>query len=251
MYNGLKIICIIPARYKSLRFYGKALFKIKNKPLIQWTYEKVSKVKYFDHIFVATDDKRIRDTVRDFGGKIIMTSSDCLSGTDRVMEAALKLNIDYDIIVNIQGDEPTFREEMFFDLMSAFEDKSVSIATLKKEITDPTDIDYEGKVKMVCDMNGDILYLSRKPVPRNDIELYGLKHYLHVGVYGYTKDFVLNYNNLEPSLLERLEGLELMKEVDNGIKVKAVETEFESIGINYPSDVDRFIDFLEGGGYNE
>ena len=180
----MKTIAIIPSRYGSTRFPGKPLALIKGKPMIEWVVENVKKTNKVDDVYVATDDSRIFDVVNNFGGKAIMTSDKHTCGTDRLAECAeiLKLD-DEDIILNIQGDEPTFRSEMVEDLISIFDDENVYFGTLKVEIKNDEELNNPNCVKVINDLKGDAIYFSRYTIPyvRDEKNIGLVKHYKHIG----------------------------------------------------------------------
>jgi 3-deoxy-manno-octulosonate cytidylyltransferase (CMP-KDO synthetase) len=233
----LKTYIIIPARYASSRFPGKPLIMLAGKPMIQWVYEAAIKTMNIESVYVATDDYRIYNAVLEFGGKCLMTSDKHQSGSDRLAECAdiLGLN-DSDVILNIQGDEPLITPQMIGELGMTMEDGSC-MGTLKEEITDETDIANPNIVKVVTDINNNAIYFSRNPIPykRNDSER--LKYYRHVGVYGYMAGFLRDYIKMPRSYLEETEGLEQLRVLENGYKIKVLETKYHSMGIDTPEQV--------------
>lgn len=229
-----KILAIIPSRFQSSRFPGKPLALINNKPMVQWVYERVSSIKEIADVYVATDDKRIFDAVTSFKGKAIMTG-ECSCGTDRVYQACQM--IDADIVLNIQGDEPMIKTEMIRDLISAFNDPTVNMATLKKEITAKEDILNPNIAKIITDANNDAIYFSRCSIPYNRDNRDDVKYYKHIGVYGYTKEFLKKFVTLPPSNLEKAEQLEQLRAIENGYKIRVVETQFQSIGVDIPEHI--------------
>lgn len=230
----MKIISIIPARYQSSRFPGKPLVTILGKPMIQWVYEKVSSVSEIADVYVATDDERIFNVVTEFGGKAIMTG-ECACGSDRVYQACEK--IDADIILNIQGDEPSIKTEMIRDLISAFNDSEVEMATLKKEIKPEEDVNNPNMVKVLTNVNDNAMYFSRSAIPYNRDNVEGVKHYKHIGVYGYKKDFLKKFVNMPQSSFEKAESLEQLRALENGYKIRVVETKHQSIGVDLPEHI--------------
>lgn len=228
------IIAIIPSRYASSRFPGKPLANILGKPMIQWVYEKVSSVSEISEVYVATDDKRIFEAVTKFGGKAIMTG-ECSCGSDRVYQACEKINAN--IILNIQGDEPSIKTEMIRDLISAFNDSDVQMATLKKEITADEDVNNPNMVKVITDVNDNALYFSRSPIPFNRDSVEGVKYYKHIGVYGYTKEFLKKFVSMPQSSFEKTESLEQLRAIENGYKIRVIETKYQSIGVDLPEHV--------------
>lgn len=228
-----KIIAFIPARYSSSRFPGKPLALIKNKPMIQWVYEAVNNMSFIDDVYVATDDIRISKCIEEFGGKYILTSKDHNSGTDRIAECIKSINLNNeDIILNIQGDEPMIKEEMIKTLISAFDDKDVYMATLKKKIEDENEINNTNIAKVITDFKDYAIYFSRSVIPFNRDGKEKSVYYKHIGVYGYKKEFLLKFINLKERSLEKIEQLEQLRAIQNGYKIKVLETEHQSIGVD-------------------
>ncbi len=229
-----KIISVIPSRYASSRFPGKPLAMILGKPMIQWVYERVKSVNEISEVYVATDDQKIFDTVEGFGGKAIMTG-ECACGSDRVYQACK--DIDCDVILNIQGDEPMIKIEMIRDLISAFNDSEVYMATLKKEITEEKDINNPNIAKLITDSNDNAIYFSRSTIPYNRDGIKNVRYFKHVGVYGYTKEFLKKFVSLPQSSLEKAEQLEQLRAIENGYKIRVVETQYQSIGVDLPEHI--------------
>ncbi len=244
--KGYQIAGIIPARYASLRFPGKPLVMIGNKPMIQRVYEQAA--KSLDIVYVATDDKRIYDTVMNFGGKAVMTSPDHQSGTDRCEEAVVKITKEkgclIDIVVNIQGDEPFIQPGQIDLVISCFSDKSVEIATLVRKVEPGEDIMNPNQPKVVIDSTGNAMYFSRAVIPfirDSDLIEWSLKHayYKHIGLYAY-KTGTLNKITLLPrSSLEIAESLEQNRWLENGFKIRTAITKLESICIDTPGDLEK------------
>ena len=244
----MKTIAIIPSRYGSTRFPGKPLALIKGKPMIQWVVENVSKTEKVDDVYVATDDKRIFDVVNGFGGKALMTSDKHTCGTDRLAECAQILNLDdEDIILNIQGDEPTFRKEMVEDLISVFDDESVYFGTLKVEIKNEEELNNPNCVKVINDLKGDAIYFSRYTIPyvRDEKNKDIVKHYKHIGAYGYKKWFLMKYSGMAKSSLEISESLEQLRAIENGYKIRVKVTEYETVGVDTPDQIYLAEEFME------
>lgn len=234
-----KIIAIIPARYSSSRFPGKPLAKIKNKPMIQWVYETVSKIDEIDKVYVATDDIRISECIESFNGNYIMTSDKHNSGSDRIAECAVKLGIhDDDIILNIQGDEPMIKEEMIKELINAFDDENVYMATLKKETSDENEVNNTNVVKVITDINNNAIYFSRSTIPNNRESIDSVKYFKHIGIYGYKKSFLIKFTELKESNLELLEKLEQLRAIENGFKIRVLETQYQTIGVDLPEHIE-------------
>jgi 3-deoxy-manno-octulosonate cytidylyltransferase (CMP-KDO synthetase) len=239
----MKFIGIIPARYQSTRFPGKPLALINNKPMIQWVYEQSSKA--LEQVWVATDNTEILSAVQSFGGKAVLTASDHRSGTDRCAEAArvISKKIDFDVIVNIQGDEPFIRPEQINTLTQCF-DKGVEIATLVRRITKLSELTDHNKPKVIVDANSNALYFSRATIPFiRDVENDNwLKHgdfWAHIGIYAYRSDILQQITLLQPGKLEISESLEQLRWLENGYKIKVAETDYQSFGIDTPEDLQR------------
>lgn len=227
------IFAIIPARYQSSRFPGKPLALILGKPMIQWVYEKVNCVKSVSSVYVATDDKRIAECVRQFGGNAIMTSADHESGTDRIAECVdvLKLK-DEDIVLNIQGDEPLIQEGMIHELISTIEDKNVYAGTLKEQIMNREEKENVNIVKVITDIEDNAIYFSRYPIPYKRKEEKTVIYYRHVGVYAYRVFFLRKFSRLPKSHLEESECLEQLRIIENGYRIKVKETKYSSLGVD-------------------
>lgn len=234
----MKVLCVIPARYGSTRLPGKPLALIHGKPVIQRVYERAALARIPDEVLVATDDQRILDCVNAFGGRAVMTSADHPSGTDRLAEVALNFE-DVDVIVNVQGDEPMIPPQVIDDLAQAFgENPDLEMATSKTEMK-PEDYQNPNAVKVVTDQNGYALYFSRSliPYPRNAEP--EVKVWKHIGIYAYRRDFLLKFAALLPTPLERVEGLEQLRALENGVKIKVLATDFQGVGIDTQADLDR------------
>ncbi len=232
----MKIIGVIPARYKSSRFPGKPLTDICGRPMIYWVYQQAKKVKEFYEVYVATDDERIREACEAHDMKVIMTSDQHQTGSDRVAEVAQK--VEGDLFVNVQGDEPVIDPEMIRQVISLFtEDESVYFGSLKKEITDPEEIRASSTVKVVTDDNGDAMYFSRSVIPSNLKDGRLARVFRHVGIYAYKKDFLLKFAAMEQTELELGEGIEPLRAMQRGYKMRLKETEYTSIGVDLPEHV--------------
>lgn len=232
----MKVLCVIPARYASTRLPGKPLALIAGKPMIQHVYERAARAAIPSEVVVATDSELVAEAVRNFGGKVMMTSPEHPSGTDRLAEVALSYG-DADVIVNVQGDEPMIPPEIIDRLAQAFEDnEDLNMATLKT-VMDEADYNNPNAVKVVTDQNGYALYFSRSllPYPRNKTA--DFKVYKHVGIYAYRRSFLLSYAAYEPTPLEQIEGLEQLRVLENGERIKVLECKFKGIGIDTPEDL--------------
>ena len=243
---------IIPARYSSSRFPGKPLVMIGNKPMVQRVYEQAS--KSLDIVYVATDDERIYDTVINFGGKVIMTSPDHQSGTDRCAEAVKKILMErtdpVDIVINIQGDEPFIKTEQIELLMNCFSGDNVEIATLIRKTEPGEDIFNPNQPKVIINAEGDAIYFSRAAIPYiRDAEKgdWSLKHifYKHIGLYAYRTETLKKLTLLTPSYLEISESLEQNRWIENGFRIRTAITLWESIGIDTPADLEKVKSLLD------
>jgi 3-deoxy-manno-octulosonate cytidylyltransferase (CMP-KDO synthetase) len=247
----MKFLGIIPARYASTRFPGKPLAKLEGKTVIERVYEQVAHV--LDATYVATDDERIRQTVEDFGGKAIMTSVNHKSGTDRCFEALMKIGGDYDVVVNIQGDEPFIQPDQIEAVKQCFDDPTTQIATLVKPFD--TDDVFEileniNSPKVVIDKNRNALYFSRSIIPfqRNTKKTDWLKnhtYYKHIGLYAYRSKVLQEITALPQSSLELAESLEQLRWLENGYHIKVGISRVETIGIDTPQDLKRAEQFLK------
>jgi 3-deoxy-manno-octulosonate cytidylyltransferase (CMP-KDO synthetase) len=232
----MKIIGVIPARYASSRFPGKPLADIHGKPMIWWVYQQAKKVAELDEVIVATDDERIRTVVQAFGGKAAMTSNKHPTGTDRVAEIADMIAAD--VYVNIQGDEMLVEPDALRLLISAFDDSTIEFVTLKHEITEPSEINNPNTVKIVTDQNSYALYCSRAVIPSN-LKGYTGPIYRHVGIYAYRRNSLLRFVQTPQSELELSEGVELLRAIENGCKIKVRDSAFLSFGVDTPQDLEK------------
>lgn len=235
----MKIVAFIPARYHSQRFNGKPLALIAGKPMIQHVYQRAKECSELDEVYVATDDRRIYECVHRFGGQAIMTDEGHQSGTDRIAEAAEKTNLaDRDIVVNIQGDQPTFQPSILSDLiLPLIEDPTIPMSTLMYKLKEDQGLHDTNKVKVSVDNNGYALYFSRLPIPFCRDHESKTIHYKHLGVYAYRKEFLSTFINLSYGLLERTEKLEQLRALEHGFKIKVVETMSDSIEVDTPEDI--------------
>lgn len=233
----MKILAIIPARYASTRFPGKPLVEINGKSMISLVYEQAKQVNAFSKIIIATDDERIFQHVKDFGGDAMITSADHQSGTDRCGEVIIELNEEFDIVINIQGDEPFIQPAQLELLLTAFNDPTTEIATLAKQISTPEEIENPNLVKVVFSLDHNALYFSRSaiPYPRNRYENY----FKHIGIYAYRSEILKQIIRLSPTPLEIAESLEQLRWLENGYKIRIVETEIETTAIDTREDLDK------------
>jgi 3-deoxy-manno-octulosonate cytidylyltransferase (CMP-KDO synthetase) len=238
-----KILGVIPARYASSRFPGKALAPIGSKPMLQHVYERVAMARYLTSVIIATDDERIFEEARRFGAPARMTRADHLSGTDRVAEVASADSAEW--VVNIQGDEPLIDPGAIdAAVLPLLEEPAIPMGTLKKRIEDEREIDDPNVVKVVTDRFGNALYFSRSAIPRIR-EKAPAAHYKHIGLYVYRRDFLLRYPELPVGPLEQAERLEQLRALENGHKIRVVETEYESVGVDTPEDLERVNQLFE------
>lgn len=246
----MRFIAIIPARYASTRFPGKPLADMTGKPMIQRVYEQVQKA--IDDVWVATDDQRIFDAVEAFGGKVVMTSAEHRSGTDRIQEAYTKIGGNFDVIINVQGDEPFIQPGQIEALKNCFDSNDVELATLVKPFRKEDGFDSlfnANSPKVVINKNNEAIYFSRSIIPyiRDAHHTEWLdKHifYKHIGMYAYRADVLNEITRLPQSDLEKAESLEQLRWIENGYRIRVGYTDVETIGIDTPEDMERAIAFL-------
>lgn len=234
-----KTAIIIPARYGSSRLEGKPLLKVCEKPVIQWVYEKAQQAKLADMIIVATDDERIFNAVKAFGGEVEMTSVNYKCGSDRIREVAER-HPEIAYIVNLQGDEPLIKPESIDAVArNVQEDDKADISTLIRVLTDEEEINNPNLVKCVVDNNGYALYFSRSKIPyernENVATFYG-----HLGIYGYKRDALMKMTSLPQTPLEKTESLEQLRAIENGMKIKTSVVDFVPVGIDTAEDLEKF-----------
>lgn len=244
----MKFIGIIPARYASTRFPGKPLALLGGKPVIQHVYEKVAAV--LETAYVATDDERIYDVVKSFGGQVVMTRTDHKSGTDRIEEAIEKIGGEWDVVVNVQGDEPFVAKSQLDTICHCFDDPTTQIATLGKPFESMEAVQNPNSPKIVVDNMGFAMYFSRSIIPyvRGKEKSSWLTHYpflKHLGIYAYRKDVLRQITQLPQSSLEIAESLEQLRWLQNGFKIKVGTTDVETVGIDTPQDLERAEEFLK------
>ena len=233
--DRMKALCIIPARYASTRLPGKPLRDIAGKPMIVRVYERAVQAKRVQDVVVATDDERIRTAVEEHGGRAVMTRTDHATGTDRLAEVAEKMT-DYDLIINVQGDEPLIDPTVIDALVEPFlADARLSMATAKTLLTDEEEIANPNNVKVITDLAGNALYFSRARIPyaRNE----GANVYKHIGIYAYRRDFLLSYARMAQTPLERSESLEQLRALENGHRIHVIETDAVFIGVDTEEDL--------------
>ncbi len=228
---------IIPARYASTRFPGKPLADLAGKPLIQWVWEAATGSGLFIEVAVATDSPLIYETVEAFGGRAIMTCSNHPSGTDRVAEAAAELEAD--IIVNVQGDEPLIETSALAALLEAFSEPATRIASLMAPLEDPVQLTDPNVVKVVVDARDNALYFSRAAIPHLRDGGSHARYWRHIGVYAYRRAALLHFVSLPPGELEQAEKLEQLRALEHGIPIRMVLTDYQGLGVDTPADLER------------
>ncbi|MEZ4877218.1 MAG: 3-deoxy-manno-octulosonate cytidylyltransferase [Flavobacterium sp.] len=236
----MKIIAVIPARYASTRFPAKLLQDLGGKTVIQRTYEAAKNTQLFDDVFVVTDSILIYDEIVSHGGKAIMSIKEHESGSDRIAEAVE--NLDVDVVVNVQGDEPFINDEPLAKVLDVFRtdfDKKVDLASLMFEITDEEEINNPNNVKVVTDQNGFALYFSRSVIPFPREKNVGVRYMKHIGIYAFRKQALLDFYHLPMKSLEASEKLEQLRYLEFGKRIKMVETHQGSIGIDTPEDLEK------------
>jgi len=238
----IRVLGVIPARYASTRLPGKPLIDLAGKPMIQHVYERAAQARLLDQLLVATDDRRIYEAVKAFGGQVQMTSPDHPTGTDRIAEVARE--VECQAVVNIQGDEPLIAPKVI-DLATEalLSDDSVSVSTLRTKIRDEAEAADTNVTKVVVDQEGFALYFSACAIPCHRAQT-GHGWYKHIGMYVYRRDFVLLFPTLPRTPLEQTEKLEQLRALEHGYRIKVVETDYDSISIDVPEDVPRVISLL-------
>ncbi len=247
IYMSMKFIAIIPARYASTRFPGKPLAMLGGKPVIQRVYEQALSV--LGEAYVATDDERIEAAVKSFGGKVVMTSANHKSGTDRIEEAAEKIHTDADVIINVQGDEPFIQPSQLETVKHLFDDPGTQIATLGKPFESIEAVENPNSPKIVTDVNGYALYFSRSVIPyirgkEREAWMESFPFLKHIGLYAYRREVLTAVTRLPQSPLEVAESLEQLRWLQNGYRIKVGITEVETVGIDTPEDLARAEEFL-------
>ena len=243
----MDVIGVIPVRFQSSRLEGKPLADILGKPMIQHVWERARQAKELDNLIIACDDERVAEVAKGFGANVVLTSRDHPSGTDRICEVVSSLNVN--IVINIQGDEPLIHPDMIDALARGLvDDPLVSMATLMKKTKDPKEINDPHVVKVVVDKNNFALYFSRSVIPYNAPHS-GMKevcYYKHIGLYGYTRDFLFTFKGLPNSNLEKIERLEQLRVLQGGFRIKVIETEHDTIGVDTIQDLKKVRKFLKG-----
>jgi 3-deoxy-manno-octulosonate cytidylyltransferase (CMP-KDO synthetase) len=242
----MDVIGIIPARYSSTRFEGKVLADILGKPMIQHVWERAKQALTLDDLIVACDDERVAEVAGGFGAKVVLTAKGHTCGTDRISEVVNP--IDVRIVINIQGDEPLIHPAMIDSVARAMlDDPTICAATIMKKIEDKKELNDPNVVKVAVDKNNFALYFSRSPIPylAQNSEVKLPVYYKHIGLYGYTKDFLFTYKNLPPSNLEKIERLEQLRILEEGFRIKVIETNFQTIGVDTPEDLEKVKNYMK------
>lgn len=242
----MKIIAVIPARYEASRFPGKLMQMLGEKTVISTTYDNVVETKLFDEVFVATDSEIIFNEIEKNGGKAVMTGQH-ETGSDRIAEAVQ--NIDCDIVINVQGDEPFLKTEPLKQLIQVFhedENKEISLASLKIKLAEQKEIENPNNVKVITDLNGFALYFSRSVIPYHREKSVNTEYFKHIGVYAFRKEALLKFSQLAMTPLEKLEKIECIRYLEHGMKIKMIETDFVGVGIDVPEDLEKARNILKG-----
>ena len=241
----MKKIAFIPARYAATRFPGKLMQKIGEQTIISMVYQNAVDMKLFDDVVVVTDSDVISDEIIKIGGSVVKSKKEHQSGSDRIAEACEEMNID--VVVNIQGDEPFIKKQPIEKLLNAFEDGGVSVASLMQKFPENESYENTNIVKVVCNKFNDALYFSRSVVPyKRNKEVEELV-YRHIGVYAYRKNALLNFTKWPVGILEKTELLEQLRYLENGVSIRMVETYEASVGIDTPEDLKKAIAFYNKG----
>jgi 3-deoxy-manno-octulosonate cytidylyltransferase (CMP-KDO synthetase) len=250
----MKNVVIIPARLNSSRLPKKVILAINGKPMVQHVYEAAKKAKKIDAVYIATDSKEVKDVCNNFTQNIIMTSQNHESGTDRIAEAIT--NIECKNIINVQGDEPLIDPSLIDELVELLESSNESMVSAMHKIETIEDLKSTNSVKVTVDNENNALYFSRSIIPhhRDNWESLlshhktipePLKFYKHIGIYGYKKDFLLNYSKMKQTYLERLEKLEQLRVLENGYRIKMIETEYVPVGVDVQEDLEQVRELLQ------
>ena len=242
----MKILGVIPARYASTRFEGKPLKDINGNTMIEWVYKRAENAD-IDKLVVATDDERIFNTVKKFGGNAVMTSKEHENGTSRIIEVINTPEYnDFDFIINIQGDEPLIDIKSINLLADNYRKEKSGI--VKKEFNKNENIENPNIVKVITDFNDNAIYFSRSAIPYERNSMKNFKYYKHIGIYGYTSKFLNELKSLKEGILEKIESLEQLRFIENGYKIKVLETVSEVIGVDTEEDLKEVIKYIKENG---
>jgi 3-deoxy-manno-octulosonate cytidylyltransferase (CMP-KDO synthetase) len=237
----MNIVAVIPARYAATRFPGKLMQMLGTKTIIRHVYDNTVATGLFKDVFIVTDSDIIFKEIKENGGKVIMSKKQHESGSDRIAEAVAEMNVD--IIINVQGDEPFIKKEPLENLVRLFDDQNVQVASLMRKISKEEAGD-PNNVKVVTDRSGQALYFSRSIIPYQRDERTSTGYFLHVGVYAYKKEVLMSFTKWPQSSLEKIEKLEQLRYLENGIKIKMAETDYNNIAIDTPEDLEKAKLFL-------
>jgi len=244
----MDVIGVIPARHQSSRLSYKLTRIVLGKPLIQWTWEHAKEAHLLDMLLIACDSPQVQDIAKGFGAEVIFTSPEHISGTDRIAEVVR--DIDVKIVINIQADEPLIHPTTIDSLASCMlNDKNLIMATVKKKIDDEEEINNPNIVKVITDRDNFAIYFSRFPLPYVRQKKTESVYYKHIGIYGYTKDFLYTFKNLPKSYLEEAEKLEQLRAIEGGYRIKVIETNFDSWGVDTEEDLKKVEETLAQRGY--
>ena len=238
----MKKIAVIPARYASVRFPGKLMQMLGEKTIIRTTYENAVAANLFDDVFVVTDSKIIYNEIKQHNGNVLMSNKEHESGSDRIAEAIE--NIDCDVVLNVQGDEPFVDTDILQRLLKVFENEQVMVASLMHKIYEQPDVENTNNVKVVIDKNNDALLFSRSVIPYARDKETSVIYYKHIGVYAYRKMALLQFTKWPPTALEKIEKLEQLRYLENGVKIRMILTEHISIGIDTAEDLELAKQYL-------
>ena len=243
--SSTPVYIFIPARFKSSRFEGKPLADILGKSMIEWVYERAIAVSNVEEVYVLTDDSRIEEEVKSFGGNCLMTSAYHLNGTDRIIEAIKTLDLT-GIIINLQGDEPLIEPNLIEAIITEFNKEDLQIVTACNRITTSEDLFDYNVVKVVRTKNDEVLYFSRNAIPAFKSLpyrewLFNTAYYKHIGIYAFRSQTLLAISDLKPSKLEEAESLEQLRWLENGMKIKCILTDYESISVDLEEDIDKVV----------
>jgi len=242
----MNVIGVIPARYQSSRFAGKVLADILGKPMIQHVWEQAKQALLLDDLIIACDDERVAEAARGFGAKVSLTAKGHASGTDRICEVINPLDVK--IVINIQGDEPLIHPIMIDRVaQELLDERKIPMVTLMKKIENPAEVNDPNVVKVIVDRNNFAIYFSRLAIPYHaeNSEVKSVVYYKHIGLYGYTKDFLFTYKNLPVSDLERIERLEQLRVLQEGFRIKVLETRYDTVGVDTAEDLEKVREYLK------
>ena len=250
----MKTIVIIPARLNSSRLPNKVILDICGKPMIQHVYESTKKVKNISEVYIATDSEKVKQICEKFTSHVIMTSNEHESGTDRLAEAVENINCDN--VINVQGDEPLISSELISNLASSLESKDIDMISAMYRIKTVSDLKSKNSVKVTVDKKLNALYFSRSIIPwdRDELDSFltereiipsSLNFFKHIGIYGYKKEFLKKYSLMEQTYLEKLEKLEQLRVLENGYRIKMLETDYEPVGVDVQEDLEKVRKIIE------